>query len=191
MAPRPYDLTTHDGKRVDYLTHLALLEVEARLGYSLTVTQGSYNAGGVKASAGTHDGGGVVDLAPYDAAEKVLQLRKLGFAAWYRAELPGVWGPHIHAVLIGNRRLSAGARHQVDEYLAGRNGLANRMPDNGPRGYTDHRFTWRMGIRRVSRARALIREARAVLASGIRGYPGIRAARAALGRADDLLPKAP
>lgn len=187
---KPYDLTTHDGKTVDMLTHLALLEAEQILGYTLSITQGSYNAGGVGASAGTHDGGGAVDLPAWDWERKVRALRKVGFAAWYRPTIPGLWNEHIHAVLIGNRKLAAGARHQVDEYLAGRNGLANRGPDTGPREFVDNRFTWQMGLARINKARSLIRRAQAQLASGIRGYKGVQAARAALGQAETLLPKA-
>lgn len=185
---KPYDRLQHDGKTVDALTKMALLEVENRLHYPLTILQGSYNTG-VSASAGTHDGGGVVDLAPYDHVNKVLELRRAGFAAWYRPAIPGLWGAHIHAVLMGNAKLSAQAKWQVAEYLAGRNGLANRMPDPGPRQFVDHRFTWKVGAGRINRARAAIDRAQAQLSSGIRGYPGIQKAKAALGRAEDLLPK--
>jgi hypothetical protein len=127
---KPYAKTTHDGKVVDEITHQALLAVEKRLGYTLTILQGSYNAGGVAASGGTHDGGGVVDLSAYDAQSKVHALRAVGFAAWYRAPLPGVWGEHIHAVLIGNDKLSAQARSQVGAYYAHRDGLAGNAVDN-------------------------------------------------------------
>lgn len=190
--PKPYDLTTYDGDRVDWLTRAALEATAKRLGYDLTITQGSYNAGGVTASAGTHDGGGVVDLAPYDHARKVLELRRTGFAAWYRPELwrdgVRVWPPHIHAVLMGNARLSSAARAQVQAYLAGKDGLAGNGPDNGPRNFTDRRFTWRAGMRRITKARALIARADALLATGVRGYPAVQKARARLGRAATILP---
>lgn len=186
---KPYDLTTHDGKTVDMITHLALLEVEQRLKYPLTITQGSYNKGGVAASAGTHDGGGVIDLAPWDYEHKVYELRRAGFFAYYRPAIKGLWPAHIHAGLIGNRKMSAGAKWQVTEYLAGRNGLATRGLDDGPRQFVNNRFSWQMGLKRINRARALIAKAQAQLASGIRGYKGIQAARAALGRAETLLPK--
>lgn len=191
--PKPYELTEYDGDRVDWLTRAALELTAERLGYPLTVTQGSYNPGGVAASGGTHDGGGVVDLAPYDHQGKVAALRRVGFAAWYRPELwrngRRVWPDHIHAVLIGNRKLSTEARWQVTEYLAGRNGLADRGDDPGPRRWVNRRFRWRTGEARIARARALVAQARALLASGIRGYPGVQRARVALGRVDTLLPK--
>lgn len=127
--PRPYDRTTHDGKVVDWRTKAALLRAERRLGYPLSITQGSYNAGGVDASAGTHDGGGVVDLRAWDWESKVRALRAEGFVASFRSEDEGPWPDHIHAVQVGNARLALSARGQVVDYKAGRNGLANRGPD--------------------------------------------------------------
>lgn len=130
---RPYAKTTHDGKTVDYLTKVALMAAEAILGYELTITQGSYNNGKVPQSAGTHDGGGVIDLAPFDAANKIRVLRRLGFAASHRTPDQGPWVEHVHAVQVGNARLSPAAARQVKAYLEGRNGLANNDPDDGPR----------------------------------------------------------
>ena len=188
--PKPYDLTTYAGKRVDWLTRVALEAVAQRLGYDLTIVQGSYNAGGVAASAGTHDGGGAVDLAPYDHARKVLELRRAGFAAWYRPAIPGLWGAHVHAVLIGNKRLSAGARAQVAEYLAGYDGLAGDGRDTGPRDFTGNRFRWRTGAGRVTKARQLLERAHAQLATGVRGY-GTNKARRDLRNALENLPTIP
>ena len=89
------------GKRLNQRTIDMIERVEKRLGYKLEIMQGSYNAGGVSASAGTHDGGGVIDVrAGSDYKNKVLQMRKTGFAAWYRPYRPGVWPAHIHAVAI-------------------------------------------------------------------------------------------
>lgn len=142
MTLDPYAPTTHDGKRVDEITHQALLVAEKRLGYPLTITQGSYNAGGVAASAGTHDGGGVVDLAPYDWRRKVRVLREIGFAAWHRTPAQGPWPEHIHAVLIGNRKLAPAAARQVDSYRAGRDGLAGNALDPTWRPDPIPVFTW-------------------------------------------------
>lgn len=150
----PYALTTHDGKTVDRITKAALRQVEWVLGYDLTITQGSYNAGKVSASAGTHDLGGVVDLAPADAEAKVRALRAVGFAAWFRPAIPGHWPDHIHAVLIGHDRLAPAAARQVEAYLKGRNGLADNGPDNGPRQYVDRRFEW---VTLLEQARRLLR----------------------------------
>jgi hypothetical protein len=186
--PNPYDRTTHDGKPVDWLTHAALLDVEKRLGYELTVVQGSFNAGGVAASAGTHDGGGAVDLSAWDHVNKVREMRRAGFAAWYRPTIPGLWNEHIHAVLIGDRLLSAGAKAQVADYLAGRNGLANHGADDGPRDFVSHRYQWRRGTKRISRASALLERARLLLSTGIRGY-AVAKSRQALRDAARQLPK--
>jgi hypothetical protein len=175
--PLPYDLTTHDGKRVDWLTKAALLAAEKRLGYTLTVYQGSYNAGAVKASGGTHDGGGAVDLAAFDHERKVRVLRSIGFAAWYRPELPGVWGPHIHAVLIGNLKLSDAAKKQVVAYRDFRDGLAGNKPDSTWHPNPIPVFQWPEPTK-VQQARALLREAlaRAKSRSAVKRAAKIQAA---------------
>ncbi|WP_372728201.1 GH25 family lysozyme [Nocardioides sp.] len=130
--PGPFELTTFGDvgpKRVDWKTRAALAEAERRLGYPLTIVQGSYNRGGVAASGGTHDGGGVVDLKSWDWQRKVRVLRSIGFAAWYRPTVSGLWGAHIHAVLIDHGRLSSSAANQVAAYRAGRDGLRSNAPD--------------------------------------------------------------
>ena len=132
VLPGAFELTTFgDGtpKKVDWKTRAALEEAERRLGYRLTVVQGSYNAGGVSASAGTHDNGGVVDLLAWDWRRKVRVLRAIGFAAWYRPAIKGLWGAHIHAVLIDHGRLAASAARQVAAYRNGRDGLAGNRVD--------------------------------------------------------------
>lgn len=137
--PRPYERTSHDGKTVDWHTKAALLKAERLLGYELSIVQGSYNRG-VSASAGTHDGGGVVDLLEWDWPNKVRALRLAGFAAWHRPKGPS-WNGHIHAVLVGNKMLSSSAADQVDDFRAGRDGLAGNRPD--PHGGTVFRpFPW-------------------------------------------------
>lgn len=123
-----------DGKRVNVRTANMLKRAEQRLGHNLRVIQGSYNAGRVGASAGTHDGGGALDISTNGLSEKtkfeaVKQLRMVGFAAWLRRASEGPWTEHIHAIAIGDPELSSGAQHQVNEYYAGRNGLANRRSD--------------------------------------------------------------
>lgn len=129
MSDDRYDLTTHDGKTVDKYTDYNLKLAEKKLGYDLTIVQGSYHKG-VAASAGTHDGGGCVDLAPWDWANKVRALRELGFAAWHRPAIKGVWSEHIHAVLIGNTKLAPLAAQQVTAYRNHRDGLAGNGVDN-------------------------------------------------------------
>lgn len=181
----------HDGKTVDLRTHLALKEAERRLGYPLTVTQGSYNAGGVAASAGTHDGGGAVDLEAYDWQRKVRVLRAVGFAAWYRPELwrdgVKIWGPHVHAIQIGNDRLSDGARAQVADYYAGRDGLAGDGPDPYARPNPIPVFPWPVTHTRGARTDALI-ERTAVALAHAKGHVRKAALRASL-RALRSIPK--
>lgn len=141
---KPYKRTTFAGHTVDWRTRTALEWVDTRFhsktGKRVELAQGSYNSG-VSASAGTHDGGGVVDCRTVPLTKKERQtlvhlLKRAGFAAWFRPAAPGVWGEHIHACLLGTSRrkyhktMSSGARHQCDAYLAGRDGLAgNRVDD--------------------------------------------------------------
>lgn len=184
-APRPLDRVSHGGKTVDRLTQLALLLAEERLGYTLTVVQGCYNTG-VGTSAGTHDRGGVVDLAPADYERKVITLRRIGFAAYYRPELyrGGVrlWPAHIHAVMVGHPDLSPAAARQVDAYLAGRNALADNGPDPHTRAYVKARFRWSTGAGHTIAAARLLARARHRLRQA-RGVPGLPAARAAVAAA--------
>lgn len=108
------------------------------LGRTLVLSQGSYNPGGDPTSAGTHDGGGVVDIAVQGmtAATRTTvarTLRRVGFAAWVRNPSQGDWPWHIHAVAISDTDLSGPAQHQVGDYYLGMNGLADRGPDDGPK----------------------------------------------------------
>jgi hypothetical protein len=114
---------------VNLRTWAMLDQTRERLGYSepLTVVQGSYHQS--PTSAGTHAGGGAVDLTAFEADHKAHALRAIGFAAWHRAAIPGVWEEHVHAVAIGDRELSAAASAQVADYYAHRNGLADHGPD--------------------------------------------------------------
>lgn len=117
---------------VDALTIAALEKAEQIAGHEFVVTQGSYQST-VAASAGTHDGGGAVDLrwCGHDACIKALRLA--GFAAWHRHPGQSDWPHHIHAVLVDHPSLAPSAARQVDDYRAGRNGLANNGTDDGPR----------------------------------------------------------
>jgi peptidoglycan hydrolase-like protein with peptidoglycan-binding domain len=127
-----------DGYVVDARTQAMLTEAQRLLGQALVLEQGSYNPGGDPTSAGTHDGGGVVDIAVtgMTAAKRtaaVRALRQVGFAAWARDPSQGNWPWHIHATAINDTDLSSQAQHQVGDYYLGLNGLANRAPDDGPR----------------------------------------------------------
>jgi peptidoglycan hydrolase-like protein with peptidoglycan-binding domain len=134
---------TYQGKTVNTRTRAMLQEAQRRAGRALTLSQGSYHPG-VGSSAGTHDGGGVVDVSISGMTSStrtnvVRQLREVGFAAWYRTAIPGVWGPHIHAVAISDPDLASQAQAQVGDYYLGRDGLARHGPDTGP---TVTKRTW-------------------------------------------------
>ncbi|MEV6931675.1 peptidoglycan-binding protein [Dactylosporangium sp. NPDC051485] len=127
-----------DGFVVDARTQAMLAEAQRLLGYSLVLSQGSYNPGGDPTSAGTHDGGGVVDISvtgmtAAQRTEVARALRQVGFAAWVRNPSQGDWPWHIHAAAINDTDLSSEAQHQIGDYYLGLNGLANRGPDDGPR----------------------------------------------------------
>jgi hypothetical protein len=127
-----------DGYVVDARTQAMLAEAQRLLGYKLVLSQGSYNPGGDPTSAGTHDGGGVVDISVtgMTAAQRTAvarALRQVGFAAWIRNPSQADWPWHIHAAAINDTDLSSEAQHQIGDYYLGMNGLANRGPDDGPR----------------------------------------------------------
>lgn len=136
-----YKRVTHGGKIVNARTSV-MLERARRLlteyEWTPVLTQGSYNKG-VGASAGTHDGGGVVDIRTSTMTKSgadacVQALRKAGFAAWRRGDGDGM-SPHIHAVAIGDREMSPAAKSQIQQWKADTNGLANHGPDPAPDPY--------------------------------------------------------
>lgn len=142
MAVDPYGRTRKRGVLLNYRT-LEMLEITElrsldRLGIvPLSLSQGSYNTS-VSASAGTHAGGGALDVRVRNLNRNqreavVYALRRTGFAAWLRTPAQGNWPYHIHAVAIGDKELSPAARQQVIDYRNGLNGLANKGPDDGPR----------------------------------------------------------
>ncbi|MFF8831399.1 CHAP domain-containing protein [Streptomyces sp. NPDC015131] len=124
-----YRRTTYGGRTVNQRTKVMLEQAAERFGGTFRLSQGSYSTG-VAASAGTHDGGGVVDIA--SSSNTLLKaLRQVGFAAWVRSPAEGFsW--HIHACAIGDREMAPGARSQVSAYFNGRNGLRGNGPDSAP-----------------------------------------------------------
>ncbi len=149
---------TYYGKRVNTRTRLMLAAADSALPWKLRLAQGSY-CGLVKArcaaaSAGTHDGGGVVDVsvAGMSSARRwatVQALRTVGFAAWLRtpSQCGGCWSSHIHAVAIGDTDLwqrdgKYVNRDQVADYFVGRIGLSGHKRDNTPTRYRAFFTTW-------------------------------------------------
>lgn len=92
---------------------------------NMTISQGR---GGASTSAGTHLGGGVIDIrvvdAPSQTSARVAALREVGFAAWYRN-----WdgNQHIHAIAVGDPWVAYGAHRslcQVHQFRFGGEGLS-------------------------------------------------------------------
>lgn len=168
---------------VDALTIACIEHAEHIGGHQFTVSQGSYQGGrGDINSAGTHDGGGVVDLRWCGHVGCVRALRRAGMAAWHRTPAQGPWPDHIHAVVIGHPRLAPSAARQVVAYIEGRNGLASSGKDDGPRLPEIERPVWPWPppkSTRVTKARELLTDA--VEAAAKRGKTKrVRKLRAAL-----------
>lgn len=125
---------TFRGFQFDDRTVEMILWAEKKAGFKFRITQGSYNKGGVAASAGTHDGGGVADFSVRLMTEKkrskmVKALKDAGFAAWYRTMDQGFDSNHVHAVAIGCKDLAPLAKSQVVDYDAHKNGLKGHASD--------------------------------------------------------------
>lgn len=119
---KEYQRTTFHGKETDYRTAVMATRAEKTLGQDFVCWQGSYSTS-VGASAGTHAGGGALDLSvPGDPDRITRVLRKHGFAAWYRTPAQG-FTIHIHCIDIGNTRLSTDAHLQVQDFNNGGDGL--------------------------------------------------------------------
>jgi len=136
---------SYGGEQVNTRTRNMLVAADALVSWSLTLSQGSYNTTN-PSSAGTHDGGGVVDISVSTMTttqrwQTVKALRTVGFAAWLRNPSQGDWPYHIHAVGILDPDMSAPARNQVYDYYIGKNGLANHLADDTPSSYRVA-FTW-------------------------------------------------
>jgi len=142
--------SSYGGKRVNARTKAMLQAADKLLTkWNFSLVQGSYHPG-VAASAGAHDGGGVVDvsvagLSTAQRWQEVKALRSVGFAAWLRTPAQG-FSYHIHAVAIGapdvwQRDGGHVARDQVCDYWRGRNGLSGHAADNTPKSYRVA-FTW-------------------------------------------------
>jgi hypothetical protein len=98
----------------------------------ISIFQGCYNAGGVAASAGTHDGGGALDHEKGNDAETII-WRECGVADWQRGSPEDTaFDDHNHGIWQGCPHVSSGADDQIDQYKAGCNGLSGWGPDQSP-----------------------------------------------------------
>ncbi|MEU4419622.1 peptidoglycan-binding protein [Actinoplanes sp. NPDC024001] len=137
--------SSYGGERVNARTRDMLAAADAMLSWSILLDQGSYSTSD-PTSAGTHDGGGAVDvtvtsLTATQRWETVRALRTVGFAAWLRTPSQGNWPYHIHAVAVADTDLSTPAANQIHDYYVGKNGLANHAADDTPSAYRTA-FTW-------------------------------------------------
>jgi hypothetical protein len=129
-----YKRVSYDGRTINIRTRELLEDARRHLDLDpdgrFDLSQGSYSSS-VSASAGTHSGGGVVDIAS-SSWSVAKGLRQAGFAAWVRSPSEGPWGWHIHAVALGDREAHSSAKNQMQAYFDGRNGLANNAGDSAP-----------------------------------------------------------
>ena len=168
------------GFRADKRSTKMIAEAE-KLGGPLRITQGCYS-GGVGASAGTHDGGGVFDfsvrgLTLTQINRRVRALRRVGFAAWHRVPSEGGWTAHIHAVAVGCDDLSPSAERQVAALRRGRNGLRSNKSDRH-RGMNLPVITWEQYLKEKPRPvdlSAVVRQVRKTGRYGGRVEKALRA----------------
>ena len=137
-------MTNWHGVTLDARSAAMMDEVERLCaGIVIDPTQGSWS--GADASAGTHSGAGAIDIAAANLPQShrdriVYEMRRVGWAAWCRTPYQSDWPWHIHGVACAEPGLSGPARDQEQDYYAGRNGLANGAPDDGPRDFVG--TTW-------------------------------------------------
>lgn len=135
---------SYGGERVNSRTRAMLAAADAKLPFSIRLTQGSYTDAN-PGSAGTHAGGGAVDISVSGLSSSqrwrmVKALRTVGFAAWLRTPSQG-FAYHIHGMAVADPDLSETAQPQIHDYYFGKNGLASHGPDNTPSEYRVN-FTW-------------------------------------------------
>lgn len=138
------------GFRLNRRTVAMLKWAEKRSGVPISLAQGSYNAGGVAASGGTHDGGGSVDvrckhLTSTQHKRLVAALKDAGFAAWHRAAVPNLWGEHCHCVAVGDKDLSSQAAYQVAAFDKALDGLRSARRDPSYRPAPKVRWSYLLG----------------------------------------------
>jgi hypothetical protein len=128
------------GVLLDQQTITAFLAAERMAGFPLEIMQGSWSTG-VSASAGTHAGGGALDVSLRDAAGNlrpdleqvriVWAMRRAGLRTWRRTPAQG-FPYHAHGIMSGDPLVSPAAASQLVQWNAGQNGLADHGPDDDP-----------------------------------------------------------
>lgn len=164
-----FDKVVYNGHLMDKKTKAFLQAMEQALGYPLTVMQGCYTSSN-PSSAGTHDQGGVIDLAPWDWQRKVRVGANLGAFIWHRPYLAGEWPEHIHFGIRNHGNLAPdAARQQVDwDAHPPRNGLANHAP-MGPNEYHVYNHAFHYPPEKVIKVvqPTKVQEARSALSAAI------------------------
>lgn len=116
------------------------------------ISQGCYSGGVVAASAGTHNGGGVLDVkdwTPYRQDADNL-FTACGWIAFYRTygQLYAKSPAHWHIVLNGCPHLyRPDATNQLADAKAGLNALRGKGKDSGPRPW----ITWQQAVGTTSK----------------------------------------
>jgi hypothetical protein len=130
MSADPYTRVIYHGVTLNRRTAAMCDLLQERLGRSVgSFPQGSYHQG-TSQSAGTHDGGGAVDIYDNDLDAVQHHGRAVGFAAWHRTFLPGEWSAHCHMIALADKEMSSAARGQIPDYRNYKDGLASHAPDN-------------------------------------------------------------
>lgn len=113
------------GKTFNARTVRMIMNAESLAKRTFDIMQGSYSTS-VSQSAGTHAGGGAVDLGPAISSVNNAMI-KSGFASWIRNPSQGNWGWHIHAIALGDPTISPSAANQVSAWQRGEDGLASTV----------------------------------------------------------------
>lgn len=105
------------------------------------LAQGSYMPAS-RYSGSTHSGGGALDVGRFrkdgqewtwdELCEIASDLRQVGFAAWPRERIEGLWERHVHCEALDCPDASAEAKGQWADYRNHRDGLASNGPDPLP-----------------------------------------------------------
>jgi hypothetical protein len=126
-----YTRVTYRGVTLNKRTAAAVIQAQRLFGQPFdAIPQGSYHST-TQQSAGTHDGGGAIDIFDGDLDKVQRVMRTVGFAAWHRPFLagPNGWNPHCHAIMLGDKEMSDGARAQIPDYRNYLDGLASHAAD--------------------------------------------------------------
>ena len=136
--------TSYDGNKVNWGLRYILMAAVIMLSdpyfggekTGITVHQGCWSF--AKASAGTHSGPSAVDTSSWNWRNRVLVLRLLGVAAWFRAKSRS-WIAHIHGIVCGDDNVHWLAARQVIDYWrtppGDGLGSVGGKDDNGPKMY--------------------------------------------------------